>query len=288
MSIGFINGRFISIEEEVIPIDERGHQFGDGVYEVIRVYNSMPFMADEHLERLMRSAEAVQIEPNQSLDQLKEIINQGIEISGLTDAEVYIQVTRGISPRQHHFPQCPASLSMTIRPVRLVSEELRRNGASVTLMDDERWANCYIKSLNLLPNVLAKQAAYSAGHYEAVFIRDGLITEGSSSNVFVVKGQVVYTTPLSKKILSGITRQAVIGLCKELGIALEEKEMTTEFFMDSDEIFITSTTTELLPICSVDGQTIGDGKPGSITQRLYTAYQVLYKGTKNRQNRVIL
>lgn len=276
MSIGFINGKFIPIDQEVVPIEERGHQFGDGIYEVISVYRGRPFMMTEHLQRLEKSAAAIQLTLNDSIDKLEQTILEGIKRSNLSDAEVYLQVTRGISPRQHLFPEVPASTTMTIRPARTISESYRTNGASAILMDDERWANCYIKSLNLLPNILAKQAASSAKCFEAILVKDGYVTEGSSTNVFVVKDSIVYTTPLSKKILHGVTRSAVLALAKELDIQVREEHMTPEFLKAGDGAFITSTTAEIMPICTVDGKQIGRGKPEPITVKLQEAYRQLY------------
>jgi D-alanine transaminase len=276
VAIGFINGKFVPIDQEVVPIDERGHQFGDGVYEVVKVYQSYPFMLDEHLQRLKKSAAAIKLKLNYTSNELKDIIVEGIKKSELSDAEVYLQVTRGIAPRNHLFPDIPTSTTMTIRPARSVSESYRENGAPVMLMDDERWENCYIKSLNLLPNILAKQEAYSSGCFEAILVRNGYVTEGSSTNVFAVKDGVVYTTPLSKKILHGITRQAVLGLAKKLDIPFKEEEMTPGFLLDADEVFITSTTAEVLPVSVIDGQEIGSGKPGVITVKLQESYRQLY------------
>jgi D-alanine transaminase len=276
MEIGFINGTFIPINKEVVPIDERGHQFGDGVYEVIRVYHSQPFMLHEHLQRLENSATAIKIKINYSISELEQFIIEGIKKSELSDAEVYIQVTRGMARRNHLFPDVSPSTSMTIRPARNIPKEQRENGIRVMLMPDERWQNCYIKSLNLLPNILAKQEAVLAGCAEAILVRDGFVTEGSSSNIYVIKEHILYTTPLSKHILHGITRQAVLALASKIGISVVEKEMTPEFLKEGDEAFITSTSIEVLPIIAVDEHIIGIGKPGAITLKLQEWYSYLY------------
>lgn len=277
MSIGFINGEFVPIDQLVIPIEERGHQFGDGVYEVIRVYRGKPFMLAEHLERLKQSAEAIRIKPRYSYEQIGEFILQGIEKSGLAgqDAQVYLQITRGIAPRQHLFPDVPSSLTMTIRPATILPAPLREKGATAMCLPDERWANCYIKTLNLLPNVLAKQKAHEAGFYEAIFYKDGYVTEGSSSNVFMVKDGKIYTTPLTREILNGITRQVVLNLANALSIPLEEKHVTVEELKEADEVFITNTVAEILPVVQVDEVTIGTGKPGVITNKLYEEFKKL-------------
>ncbi|KZN94960.1 MULTISPECIES: D-amino-acid transaminase [Aeribacillus] len=273
MSIGYVNGRFVDLNEPVIPIDERGHQFGDGVYEVIRVYNKKPFMLREHLERLQTSAEAIKLKLDQTLEQYEQLIKEAIEKSALTDCDVYLQITRGVAVRNHLFPDVSVSTTMTVRPAKQLPHHLRENGVSAIFHDDERWANCYIKSLNLLPNILAKQTAHEKGSYEAILVRDEYVTEGSSSNVFIVKNGTIYTTPLSKHILSGITRMAVKSIIETEGLTLVEEKFTKEDVLESDEVFITSTTSEILPIVTVDGQKIGTGKPGEIATTLYQKFQ---------------
>jgi D-alanine transaminase len=272
MSIGYINGKFISLDELVIPIDERGHQFGDGVYEVIRVYNGKPFMLDEHIDRLINSSNAIKLPITESGDEYKKLIIEAVEKSQLKDCNVYLQITRGITTRQHLFPNVPVSISMTVRPAKSISDEIRDKGEKAIFHEDERWANCYIKSLNLLPNILAKQVAFEAGCFEAILVKEGLVTEGTSSNVFIVKEGKVFTTPLSKQILPGVTRMAVKNVSNMLNIDFIEKHFTQEELLAADELFITSTTSEILPIVKVNDQLIGDGKPGTVTNQLYKKF----------------
>jgi D-alanine transaminase len=272
MSIGYINGKFVSLEDLVIPIDERGHQFGDGVYEVIRVYSGKPFMLEEHIDRLMISCQAIRLPFTHNKDDFKELIMLAIEKSQLKDCNVYLQITRGISTRQHLFPDVPVSISMTVRPASPISQEVREKGQTAIFHDDERWANCYIKSLNLLPNILAKQTAYEAGCYEAILVRDRFVTEGTSSNVFIVKDGKIFSTPLSKHILHGITRMAVKKCAERLNLEFIEKHFTPEELGVADEVFITSTTSEVMPIVKVNDQPIRDGKPGEITKRLHQQF----------------
>lgn len=273
MSIGYINGKYIPLDELAIPIDERGHQFGDGIYEVIRVYNGKAFMLDEHLERLINSATGIHLPIEQDADGFRILINEALEKSGLLECNVYLQITRGFAPRQHLFPDVPVSISMTVKPATPLQQSLRENGVSAIFHEDERWANCYIKSLNLLPNVLARQTAYEKGCYEAILVRDGVVTEGTSSNIFMVKKGKVYTTPLSKQILAGVTRLAVKKICEEVNIEFVERSSTKEELLQADEVFLTSTTSEVLPIVEVDGQRIGSGKPGKVTNELYRKLQ---------------
>jgi D-alanine transaminase len=275
MEIGFYKDHFVDINENVVPIQERGHQFGDGIYEVIRVYNGKPFLLKEHIERLVKSAEAIMLQLPYSTDQIYDIINEGLEKAGLKEAEIYIQITRGIAPRAHLFPTTSSVMSMTIKNARVLDEKKKVDGVSVTLLEDERWKNCYIKSLNLLPNVIAKQKAVTNGHEEAILLRDGFITEGSSSNIFVVKNGKLITTPATNFILHGITRAAVIGLAAKFNIPFEEKNFDREFLYQADEAFITSTSVEVLPISRIDDISLPSNRP--ITEILQKEYQGLYK-----------
>ncbi|MFE8699266.1 D-amino-acid transaminase [Cytobacillus sp. FJAT-54145] len=273
MEIGYINGEFVSLNEKVIPIDERGHQFGDGVYEVIRIYDGKPFMMEEHLERLINSAKAIRLPITESVDDFKSLIMKAVEKSELHNCNVYLQITRGIATRQHLFPNVPASISMTVREANPLSDEMRNTGVTAITHEDERWANCYIKSLNLLPNILAKQVAHEAGCFEAILVRDGYVTEGTSSNMFIVKNGAVYTTPLSKHILPGITRIAVKEIANPLQINFYEEHFTEDQLMSAEEIFMTSTTAEVLPIVRVNDKPIGHGVPGEVTKKLYEQFK---------------
>jgi D-alanine transaminase len=277
MAIGFFNGEFIPVEQQVVPIDERGHNFGDGIYEVIKVYNGEPFLMREHLERMDASAKAIRLEMPYTIEELEGLIREGVQRSGLPNCDVYIQITRGIATRLHAFPKdTPAAVAMTIRESRPVPPQYWEDGIGIMLLVDERWVNCYIKSLNLLPNILAKQTASDNGYYEAVFFRDGFITEGSSTNAFAIKDGKLYTTPATKRILHGITRTAVLKLANELNVPVVEEDFTPQFLVDADEAFITSTSIEVMPITNVEGKKIADGKPGPITRQLQAAYRALY------------
>lgn len=273
MELGYYNGQFVGLDEKVIPIDERGHQFGDGVYEVIRFYNGKPFMLKEHLERLIRSAQEIKLPMAETLDELTALILKGVDKSQLSECSVYLQVTRGIATRNHLFPNVPVSIAMTIREAKPLAKELREKGVTTIVLDDERWANCFIKSLNLLPNILAKQTAHEAGCYEAILVREGYVTEGTSSNVFFIKEGEIVTTPLHKHILPGITRIAVKNIAEQLNIPFTEKYYSPEEMLKADEVFITSTTAEVLPVVKIGETTVGSGAPGPITGRLYEQFQ---------------
>ncbi|WP_246941846.1 D-amino-acid transaminase [Bacillus pinisoli] len=275
MEIAYYKDQFLTdVNEGVVPIQERGHQFGDGIYEVVRVYNKKPFMLEEHLDRFEQSAEAIALKLPYSRDELKEIIMEGIERSEEQNVDVYFQLTRGIAPRLHFYPDTQAVLSLVVKPSKPLAEDKKRDGVAVHVMDDERWSNCYIKSLNLLPNVMAKQAAFEKGCDEAILIRDEFVTEGSSSNLFVVKDGTLYTTPATRHILHGITRKAVFILAERLQIPMKEEHFTLEFLKDADEAFITSTTSEVLPIKKVDDVNLPTHL--TITHRLQKEFKTLY------------
>ncbi|MDZ5472985.1 D-amino-acid transaminase [Bacillus sp. 31A1R] len=274
MEIGYVNGKYVSLDEAVIPIDERGHQFGDGVYEVIRFYNGKPFMLVEHVERLINSSKAIRLPIEQSVEDFNQLILQAVEKSELKDCNVYIQITRGIATRLHLFPNVPVSITMTVREAKPPKPEMRDNGVKAIILDDERWANCYIKSLNLLPNILAKQTADEAGCYEAILNRDGVVTEGTSSNAYIIKEGKIFTAPLTKQILPGITRMAVKRIAEKLNIDFVEEPFTTDLLLSADEVFVTSTTSEIMPIVKIDDNSIGNGVPGPVTKRLYEQFQL--------------
>ena len=281
MTIGYFNGEFIPVEQLIIPIDERGHQFGDGVYEVIRIYDGKFFMLEEHINRLFKSAQAIRLQVSQSIEEIQQLIHEAVEKTGLADCDVYIQITRGVATRKHLFPDVPVSISMTARPMKSTNDVVRKKGMKAIFHEDERWANCYIKSLNLLPNILAKQTAQDAGCYEAILVKDGFVTEGTSSNVYIVNNKTIYTTPLSKHILAGITRIAAKEIANDLGIPFIEKQFTTDELLQADEVFITSTTNEVMPIVNVDGTAIKDGSAGEVTLALYEKFMELVKSIQH-------
>jgi D-alanine transaminase len=242
--VAYLNGEFLDPGEARIPIDERGHQFGDGVYEVVRVYGGRPFLLDWHLERLERSLAAVAIENPHTREEWTDLISEAIRRSGEAEALVYWQVTRGIAVRTHRFPAAKPSVSLTVRPF---SAEAAVD-PWLLLVPDERWANPWVKTLNLLPNVLAKELAHRQGATEALFVRSGHVTEGSSSNAWFVRDGVLWTAPANRYILGGITRRFVLCLAKELDIPVCEQPLSWRELGGVDEVFMTSTAVEIQPI----------------------------------------
>ena len=267
--MAYINGRFMPLSQAKISVEDRGYQFGDGVYELIRTYSGKLFQVEAHLERLARSAMAIGLDPVYSQSRWIAILRQIYNRSGFREAKLYIQLTRGVAPREHVFPlQSRPTVVVTVRQLIPLSPALRRRGAAVITVPDIRWGRCDIKSINLLPNIMARQKAKIQGAYEAIFIRDGLVAEGSSSNVFaVIKGRVV-TPPKGPMILPGITREWVLRLAKEAGLRTAEKEIALQELLGAEEVFLTGTTAEVLPVVKVDGRPVGNGKPGEATRLL--------------------
>lgn len=275
--LGLIDGQIVDIAQQLIHLEDRGHQFGDGVYEVTKVYNGKAFALKPHLDRLYVSLRALKIPATYTPEELAEFHERLIAESGIREGYIYLQITRGTAARVHHFPeQVTPRLTMTIRPHAEDGGPLWQNGVKVVLLPDERWLRCNIKSLNLLGNVLAKQQAKEMGCYEAVLVRDGLVTEGASSNFFLVKDEVLWTHPATNLILKGITRSIIVErLAPELGIPVLEKAFTPEFIDTAAEAFITSTGAEIMPVTKIRGKKIGDGSVGAITQQLQAAYKRL-------------
>ena len=292
----YYQNRFLpSGEETPVSIEDRGHQFGDGVYEVVRVYGGRPFLLDDHLNRFDRSLSAIGIDNPLPRAQWLEIIHEAIRRSEEPEAAVYWQVTRGTAPRLHTFPSTAAVLSLSVRPVRAPGQQPER----LLAVPDDRWANVFVKSINLLPNVIAKEAARKAGAHEALFVRGGAITEGGGSNAWFVSDGVLFTAPANRYILGGITRDFVLQLAARLGISVHEETVSIDDLGSVDEVFMTSTTHEINAIEVIQTYPglipeltqMSDHKPSSllpaseplqtlwksrgqtrVTQRLVTAY----------------
>ncbi|WP_066057473.1 D-amino-acid transaminase [Robertmurraya korlensis] len=268
MDYVIVDGEIVERALASVDIEDRGYQFGDGVYEVIRVYNGKMFTAKEHLHRLKESAEKISIQIPYGTSELEEKLNRLIEKNELTNGIVYMQFTRGASPRNHAFPSnvTPTFVAYTRnvdRPVGSMEE-----GVKTIFIEDIRWLRCDIKSLNLLGNLLAKQKAVEAGCFEAIQHRGEIVTEGSSSNVSIVKNGTVITHPANNLILNGITRQKVKQVCEQNQIPFEEKEFTLEELLLADEVFLSGTTVEVTPIVEVEEKKISAGIPGAVTKKL--------------------
>jgi len=278
MSIVYLNGEYLDLSDAKVSVEDRGFLFADGIYEVVRYYRGHPFRLQEHLVRLAHSAEGACLSLPEAARQLPDIMQRVLADSSASgDGEVYVQCTRGVAhPRSHPFPveSEPTLLVMPV-PLHAPPPEALSDGLAVITTPDLRWGRCDIKSTMLLPNVLAKQHARQQGAFEAVFVRDGIITEGASTNVFAVIDGCLTTHPKDRAILGGISRQVVLDLAHELHLELCERPVTLQEFFNSQEILLSSTTIEVLPVTRVDGQPIGNGRPGTATLRLYEAFQRL-------------
>jgi D-alanine transaminase len=274
--IAFVNGRFLPWKEATISIDDRGFQFGDGVYEVIRTYRGTPFELAAHLGRLERSAKELSLSQPYSRMQWTQWIQQGLSQAGYQEAKIYLQITRGVAPRDHAFPSNTApTVVMTIKELQPLMLQIRQDGVTACTCEDLRWGRCDIKSVNLLGNVLAREEAKKAGVFEAILVKDGLVTEGSLSNVMAVQSGTIVTAPEGPRILSGVTRTVVLGLAKKERIPVEERFMTVDTLYAADEVLLTGTTLEVLGVIQVNGKTIGSGGPGPITKTLAARWALL-------------
>jgi D-alanine transaminase len=268
-----LNDRFIERDEAIIDIEDRGYQFGDGVYEVVRIYNGKPFQLDEHMERLERSLNEIRLPLPYDIALLSDYIKELIQKEPVKDGIVYLQVTRGQAIRSHGFPKETNSVITAYtrempRPVQKL-----KDGISAHLTDDIRWLRCDIKSLNLLGNVLAKQEALDNDCGEAIFHRGDKVTEGSSSNVFIKKGEEWYTHPATNLILNGITRRFVLELMASLDMPVIEQTFNLADLLNADEVIVTSTTQEVMPVVTVDGEPIANGEVGEWTRKLQAAFE---------------
>jgi D-alanine transaminase len=272
----YLNGEFLPRERATLSIDDRGFIFGDGIYEVTRVVNGRLFEAERHMRRLQYGLRGIGIDPRMTPEQIIDVHHRLIQENGLTTGEgtVYLQVTRGAAPRTHYFPPAatPPTVFMSTATFTPNREQRERGGTAVTY-PDIRWSRCDLKTVNLLGAVLAKQHAVAAGSLEAVFIRDGVITEGSHTNVFGVIDGELRTYPRSNYILPGITRDVVLELAVEQGITVRETPIFQQEIGRLRELFITGTTSDVTPIVQLDGRPIGTGEPGRITRTLAAALE---------------
>jgi len=275
-NIAYVNGEFLPLEKATVSIEDRGFQFGDGVYEVIRVYGRTPFRLNAHLSRLSQSAQAISIPVPFEPKEWEALIREGLQQSAYSECKVYIQMTRGVAPRDHLFPEAShPTIVMTFREMADLPLHMVEQGVAAVTLPDLRWARCSIKSLNLLPNLLAKQEANQAGAFEAILIKDGFLTEGTSSNVVLVKNGALLTPALSNQLLAGVTRQAILELAKSKGIVVEERPVREKELTQADELFLIGTTIEVLPVTRLNGHPVGLGVPGPITKRMREYFRAL-------------
>ena len=273
--IVYFNGQFMSKEAVCISPDDRGFLFADGVYEVIRAYNGALFHADLHFARLQRSMSELRI-PVPDLGVLEAACVELLARNALleTDARLYLQITRGVAPRTHIFPDPPPTptVYITAGDIQPPTREWE-TGIKVILTPDIRWARCDIKALMLLPNILASQEAHEQGAWEAILVRNGVVMEGSHTTVCGIFDGALVTAPVTNNILGGVTREVILKACRELGIPIKEFPIFENELPRAQELMILGTTTEVMPVVQVDDWFVGDGKPGPLTRKLQRAYR---------------
>lgn len=274
----FLNGTYLPLKEARVSVMDRGLLFGDGIYEVIRAIDGSLFRMRPHLDRLENGLEALGVQlPEETIQTIPEVAKTLLKKNDLTDGEatVYLQITRGAAlPRTHTFPDPPVEPTLFLSATRFTPHDtLHEQGVDTITVPDVRWARCNLKTVNLLPNTLARQRAVEAGVNSAIMIRDGLITESPNANIFGVKGGVLYTYPLSSYILDGITRQLVLSLAERLSIPLKEVPIEEHALHTLDELFFSGTTTDIQPVVEIDGRPVGTGKPGPVTRAIQRAYK---------------
>ena len=270
----YLNGEFMPIEEARVPVLDRGFIFGDGIYEVVPAYEGRPFRWPQHMRRLERSLAKVGIVNPLDRDGWTHLVAELIGRHPWPNQFVYMQITRGVAKRDHAFPKgiTPTVFAMASE-LLAPPAELRERGLATITLPDERWLHCDIKSTSLLGNVMARQAAVDAGAQECIMFRDGYLTEGSASNIWVVRNGQVLAPPKDNLVLEGIRYGLMSELCERAGIAFELRRVVRREVLCADELLLTSATKEILPITSLDGQPVGNGRPGPIYAKLYAAYQ---------------
>lgn len=273
----FFNGKITEIENAVLSPFDRGFLFGDGVYEVIRYYPKKFFLLEDHFTRLHNSLKELEITES-GISNIEHILNELIRINNLTDklSIAYLQISRGYQfPRRHAFnDEARPTFFIYVENFPAKIDDMK-NGVKVGLDEDIRWTRCDIKSTSLIPNVLSNKKASRNNLTEIIWHRNGIITEGTHTNIFFVKDNVVITPPLNNFILAGVTRKAILSMCQQIGITTCERTVNAEELKTFDEIFITSTLNEITPVIEIDGTTVNNGKPGTMTMRLQNEFQKL-------------
>ena len=277
MSIAYLNGSFLPLDEARISPMDRGFLFADGVYEVIPYYGGKSFGLDGHLKRLQRSLHEIKLPVDFLIEEWESLVDSLVSKNGGGDLSVYLQVTRGAyAKRDHAFPEkTTPTIFLMVSPIAspLAADVTKAEGISAITVPDIRWDRCDIKSISLLPNILLKQQAAAEGAQEAILVRGNLVTECAAANVFAVKNGTIYTPTKDEHILGGITRDIIISLASEHGIPLEEIAMNVSFIEQADEIWITSSTREIVPVIKLNGHVVGSLQPGPVWKQMAGYYQ---------------
>jgi D-alanine transaminase len=270
----YLNGDFLPIEEARVPVLDRGFIFGDGVYEVIPVYSRNPFRLQEHLKRLQASLDGIRLQNPHTSAEWANLIHRLIELNEPEDQSIYLHVTRGVAKRDHAFPKSVLpTVFMMSNPLSTAPAEQVENGVSAITAADNRWLRCDIKAIALLPNVLLRQLAVDAGCVETVLLRDEFVTEGAASNIFIVRSGVLLAPPKNHLMLAGITYDVVLELAAANRIRSEVREVSEYELRTAQEVWLTSSTKEILAITRLDNRPVGNGRPGPVFQQMYRLYQ---------------
>jgi D-alanine transaminase len=278
----YLNGDFMPIEEARIPVLDRGFIFGDGVYEVIPVYSRKPFRLAEHLRRLQHSLDGIRLRNPHTIEEWTHLLEQIIAGNDSNDQSLYLHVTRGVAKRDHAFPKgVPPTVFIMSNPLFTPSGEWLETGVAAITSTDNRWLRCDVKAISLLPNVLLRQMAIDADAMETVLLRDGYMTEGAASNIFVVKDKALLAPPKNHLMLPGITYDVILELAAARKIPHEVREISEQEVRSAEELLLTLSTKEILPITRLDGKPVGNGRPGALFAMLYQLYQE-YKVTVMR------
>ena len=272
--IVYLNGAFLPLAEAHVPVLDRGFIFGDGVYEVIPVYSRRPFRLPEHLRRLQRSLDAIRLANPLDDNEWAKLIQEIVARNSGDDQSVYLQITRGVARRAHEFPRDakPTVFAMS-NPLATPSREQIESGVACITAIDFRWLRCDVKSIALLANCLLKQLAVEAGAAEVVLLRDGFLTEAAASNVFVVRAGTLLAPPKDHLILPGVTYDVVLELASDERIPFEVRRISEHELRTADEVWLSSSTKEVLAVTALDARVIGDGKPGALFRRMHALYQ---------------
>ena len=277
MNVVYLNGEFLNGDEAVVSVMDRGFLFGDGVYEVIPCYAGRLFRLEQHLQRLENSLNETRIRVDLSRAIWQELLATLVQKNGGGNLSVYLQITRGVAPyRDHSFPPdlAPTIFAMATPMKPAVTADLESaQGATAIIVEDTRWSRCDIKSIQLLPNILLRQQAVDAGAQEAILVRGGMALEGAASNLFAVVQGVLLTPPKGAQILGGITRDLILELADAHDVEYEERDLPVEVLREAEEIWVTSSTREIVPIVQLDGAAVGMGVPGPAWKRMAGLYQ---------------
>lgn len=275
MTIAYLNGKFLPLEHAHISVLDRGFIFGDGVYEVIPVYAGKTFRLQEHLQRLERSLAGIALSNPLTRSEWESTIETLIAHNGGGDQSIYLHVTRGVAPRNHNFPaEIKHTIFLMSQPFKDPEPSL---GAAAITTVDNRWQRCDIKAISLLSNVLLRQHAVEQGAVESILIRDGWVTEGAASNVFIVEQGVVITPPEGAFILTGVTRDLILEVLQAAQLPCRVAEISEPRLRQAQEIWVTSSTREIIPITTLDSQPVGDGKRGAVWETTWNLFQAYKK-----------